>query len=271
MKNRMIFFCLVFCLAMSMLSGVSCVKMPAAGAEKATGKMVSGIVTTTGGVTAPSERVFLFKAEPNEPLRSAATDFLGRYRFVGLAPGQYMIQCVGVQQAFKIEDGDLKINMVIPGDAEKWTNIVPGKPPEVKLTPKKLEPKKEQESKDEASQTKKPVVISPAEKLGGIWTGFTSKGGFKMSLCPKNAYTEQYNRPADTLQPDQKHAGPKTINTEVTRYGFWSIQGNSFQGTISVEYEDGSQRTIQYRTGEVEDCIYFGDDEFCRIAPKCTK
>ena len=104
-----------------------------------------------------------------------------------------------------------------------------------------------------------------AKKLAGVWWGYSGSTETKIALC-ENGRFEDFSESSYSGSPSDS-GGNETMNWGTAGQqggsGAWCIQGTADSGTISVRYDNGKTRTIQYRSCGDQGCRLFDGRKLC--------
>ena len=95
----------IVCLALA-----GCVAPPPAG-DMQSGFSVWGYLGTSPTVPAPMRQVVLLDAKSGDPLASSQTNFMGKYTFNGLPPGQYVLDAPPIKRSVAVVDASVRVDI----------------------------------------------------------------------------------------------------------------------------------------------------------------
>ncbi|OKY76140.1 MAG: hypothetical protein BM485_02505 [Desulfobulbaceae bacterium DB1] len=239
---------------------VSCVTMTPPGSPE-TGYTITGFVGESPEVPAASEPVTLLDGNSERPITSDTTNFFGKYTFAGLPPGLYILQVRKIKWAVLLQDRSerLDIDLSAPEGAMNYGGHYA---------------KKAFAEKTAAQGSGAKVGTTPpagndaklAEQMAGIWWGYSGSTERKIALCPDGSYNDYRESGYSGSSADS--LGNQTMAWGTASQGggsgSWSIQGTTEQGTITVSYNNGKQKVIQYRQCGDRGCLLFDGNKLCR-------
>lgn len=231
-----------------------CATVPAGSPE--TGYSIHGFVGKGPQTAAPGATVLLIDGPTGQPLASKEANFLGKYAFSGLQPGHYQIKVDDKVRdvVLAAEDKRLDINLAsddgsmnyAEGAAEELAKSIAGAA---------------------SGQAAPPGPNDPelAKKMAGVWWGYSGSTETKIALCANGRFEDFSESSYSGSSTDA--GGNETMNwgnaNQAGGSGAWTIQGTAESGTISVNYDSGKTRTIQYRGAGEDGCRYFDGRKLC--------
>lgn len=235
-----------------------CATVPAG--NPATGYAIHGFVGKTAQTAAPGATVLLLDGATGQPLASTEANFLGKYSFAGLQPGHYWInvQDRSREVVLTAENQRLDLNLSAEDGALDYTAA----------GAQELAQALSGAQPGPAGTAAAPGPNDPelAKKLAGVWWGYSGSTETKIALCEGGRFRDFSESGFSGSSTDG--GGNQTMNwgsaSQGGGEGAWSIQGTADSGTISVRYDSGRTRTIQYRSCGDNGCLLFDGRKLCR-------
>ncbi len=254
-----LFFAIGAIAAISLLLA-SCATVPAGNSE--TGYTIHGYVGKDSQTAAAGTTVLLLNGGTGKALATDQADFLGKYDFQGLQPGHYQLKVGDIVQDVVVLEKNVRrdIDLSDPTGAMNYGDVG----------------MKELEAQIAAAVSGKAAPAGPndeklANQIAGTWWGYSGSTEIKYGLCPDGTYTDFSESGYSGTMSDSggNQTGAWGSASQSGGQGSWVIQGDTQSGTISVRYNDGSIRKIEYQLGNDEGCYMFDGRLLCRTSSKC--
>lgn len=127
----------------------------------------------------------------------------------------------------------------------------------------------------------RPSTASPAKgtvdnatlksEIAGTWWGYSGSTETKIGLCPGGRYVDYTESSYSGSSYDSGGDQTMAWGTAGQRgnSGYWSIQGDYQQGTISVQTDSGNQFTLKYSQVGEPGCLNISGKRLCRTSAQC--
>ena len=246
--------CYRIILTTGLLLIAGCATVPAG--DPQSGYSIHGYVGQSAQTAAPGASVLLFDGATDQPLASVEANFMGNYKFTGLQPGHYKVKVEGKTREVILtaENKRLDINLssedgsmnYAEGATEELTKAVVGAASGTAAPPGPNDPEL-------------------AKKMAGVWWGYSGSTETRIALCEDGRFQDFSESSYSGSSYDS--GGNQTMAwgsaSQGGGNGSWSIQGTEDSGTISVGYDNGKTRTIQYRSCGDQGCLLFDGTKLC--------
>jgi hypothetical protein len=273
---------------------------------KSKGPRIEGFVGQSSTVPASGVTVKLMDST-GRVLDMDDTNFFGKYRFNGVAPGYYIVQVNNIRREVLVKKGDKKkrldIDLSSATGAMNYSQLPsPQQPPP---TNQQTAPKPgggfgsapQQGGGLGQPQASGGGFGSAPQQGGGLGQPQASVGGFgsasqqggggimqqmaaryygfqgstetKAALCPNGVYYDA----SESGYSGQSH---NSLGNETMAWGTagqnqgqgrWTAQGTVQQGVITITYNDGSVTRVNYRAIDNQGCYNFNSTTMCRQGP----
>lgn len=249
---------------------ISCAVGPPAGNPQS-GYSIHGFVGKTANMPAMQENVLLINANTKQPVDMGKTNFLGKYTFVGLPPGLYVIQVGDKRLPVFLKNKNVRQDINLSAPSGKMDYTQDGMTELSKTLAAKSQPSSTgsagsggttgQVTRD-ASGWPPPYQKPPGRstwedsspekllyKFAGRWDSATSNTLHNIYLKPNGSFEDSYEAGYSGQFVDQ--GGSQTGNwgtagNEQTG-GRWTIRGTLRQGTITLIHRNGKRTNYRYQ------------------------
>ncbi len=231
---------------------------------------IVGYVGKSSMSAAPNQTVVLKKAEGGAALATTTTDIMGKYEFLGLRPGSYVLVVGPVKRGVKLSRADLRVDIDLSkptGEMDYLAGALEGG---------------SSTGASSAGGGSGGGASAPAPGpndedlmrwIAGHYFGFSgagvATGGTERNLvlCAGGRFhfsTESgYSGGAGTAEA-------WGTASQSGHSGRWSIQGTRRSGRIHLGYSNGEQETLSYEAGPEEGCFSFNGATMCyKAAARC--
>ncbi len=250
----------VLCLVITAIFFSSCATVPAGSSE--TGYTIHGFVGQDSQTAAPGTTVLLLNGGTGEALATDTADFFGKFDFQGLQPGHYQLKIGEIVQdvVLKAENVRRDIDLSNPAGAMNYADVG----------------MKELEEQVAAAAAGKAAPAGPndaklAAEMAGTWWGYSGSTETKIGLCPDGSFADFSESGYSGTMSDGggNQTGAWGSANQSGGQGSWAIQGTNQSGTITVRYNNGNTKSIEYRLANDEGCFKFDGRLLCRTSGKC--
>lgn len=240
---------------------VACASVPAGSPE--TGYAIHGFVGQNSESPAPGTTVLLMDGSSDRALATDQTNFFGKFSFQGLKPGHYRLKVGEIVQDVVLVSENVRrdIDLSKPNGA-----MVYGE--------QGIKELKEQLT---AAASGKAAPAGPndeklAQEMAGTWWGYSGSTETKYGLCPGGTFTDFSESSYSGSMSDGggNQTGAWGSAGSDSGQGSWVIQGTINSGTISIRYNDGSTRSMQYELDSGKGCYRFDGRLLCRQSTGCN-
>jgi hypothetical protein len=229
-----------------------CASVPAG--DPQSGYAIHGYVGQTTDTAAPGATVLLLDGPTDKALASTQANFMGNYKFTGLQPGHYKVKVNDKIREVVLAAENLRLDINLSaadgsmnyaeGAVEELTRAVAGA----------------------AGAPPGPNDPELASQIAGVWWGYHGSTETKIGLCEGGRFSDYSESSYSGRGFDS--GGNETMAwgsaSQGGGQGSWSIQGDADSGTISVRYDNGNTRTIEYRSCGEPGCLLFDGAKLCR-------
>ena len=230
--------------------GLGCAAAPAGSPE--TGYAIFGFVGQSSSQAAPGETVIIVDAASGQAVKSATTNFMGKYTVAGLPPGHYLVRAGKVERETVLsgENQRLDIDLSAPSGVMDYSKTGMAKT-----------------GGGGAGAPTGPNDVDLAKDIAGIWWGYAGKTETKLSLCPDGSFRD-FSESGFSGKFDND-GGAWGTASQSGGSGSWTIQGDGQSGTITLQYAGGKTQAVQYRQTGESGCLYFDQARLCRTQAGC--
>lgn len=220
---------------------------------KSSGGKIEGFVGRSSTVPAAGETVKLLDGESGKMLDMDETNFFGKYKFVNLEPGYYVIQVGKIRKEVMLKGKKKRLDIDLSADTGAMDYSKAGKM---------------------AGGSGKPAPAGPndqglMQQMAARYYGYQGSTESRTALCPNGSYY-------DTSESSYSGSGSDSLGNETMAWGAasqgqsggtWTVQGSVQQGVITVSYSNGSVSRINYRAIDNQGCYNFNSSTMCREGP----
>lgn len=230
-----------------------------------TGFSIKGFIGNSPTQAAPNTTVELIDGNSGDIIDGVSTNFFGKFKFTGLAPGIYILKVGSVQKKVYVKEKDVRMDIDL--SADNGTMDYAGhfiKEQQTASAPKT--------GAAPSGGQDKPNDTALAAQIAGTWWGYSGSTERKIGLCPDGTYMDYTESSYSGRSFDG--GGSETMAwgqaSQGGGAGTWAIQGDGQQGTIYVRYNNGSQTSLRYQQCGDPGCLLFNGNKLCRSSAKCN-
>ena len=224
---------------------------------------IKGFIGESASQAAPNTTVELLDGNTGAVIDGMSTNFFGKYKFKGIAPGVYIVQVESLQKKVYVKEKDVRLDIDLSaanGTMDYAGNILK----EIQKAPASKTTASGAPSNGENNTTL-------ASQIAGTWWGYSGSTERKIGLCADGTYMDYSESSYSGTSYDS--GGNETMSWgsagQNSGSGTWIIQGDGQQGNIYVTYTSGSQMTLNYRQCGELGCLLFNGNKLCRSSGSC--
>jgi len=238
----------------------SCASVPPGNAVS--GYTIHGFVAKDPQTPAPNATVLLLDGNTGQALATDDADFFGKFKFPGLQPGYYQLKVGEIVQDVVLTNENVRRDIDLSNPTGTMDYAAADR--------KKLAEQMAAAASGKAAPAG-PNDTTLAQQMAGTWWGYSGSTETKYGLCPGGTFTDFSESSYSGTMSDGggNQTGAWGNAGQDAGQGSWVIQGNSQSGTISVRYNDGSTRDIEYHVDGNSGCYSFNGRRLCRTSTQC--
>jgi hypothetical protein len=218
---------------------------------------IAGYVGKSSTAAAPGQNVVLYQKGKEAAVDSVTTNFLGRYKFSNLPPGEYVIKVGNVTREAVLAKKNLRIDIDLSAEG----GVMDYAKPAAAAAPPQAGPG--------AAGPSDPALL---QAMAGQWYSYSGSTERKVTLCPSGVYMSASESSYSGTMRDGggNQTGAWGAGSQNRGQGSWSVQGNQQQGVITLVEKDGSKSEVRYQATGEKGCYRFNGTTFCYAgAPSC--
>ncbi len=247
-------------MAASAILLTSCATVPAGSPES--GYSIHGFVGKDSQTAASGATVLLVNGTNGQALATKNANFMGKFAFSGLMPGHYQLKVGEIVQDVVLADENVRRDIDLSNPTGAMNYAAAGM--------------KELTDQMTSSASGKAAPAGPndaelASQIAGTWWGYSGSTETKIGLCPGGGYADYSESGySGTMHDAGGHqTGAWGSASQGGGQGSWVIQGTFESGTISVRYNDGGTRSMEYSQCGEEGCLMIDGRKLCRTSAQC--
>ncbi len=228
--------------------------------------VVEGFVGQSATQVAPGMSVKLIDGNSGQVVDIDNTNFFGKYKFKGVAPGYYRLQVGDIQRELVIkgakENKRLDIDLSAKGGAMDYSKA--GREPAAPASA----PKGKGSVGGSAAGANNATL---QQQIAGVWWGYAGSTERKIGLCPDGSYMDFRESGYSGRHYDSGgyQTGAWGAAGQSGGQGRWTIQGDTQSGVIHVQYNSGDTAQLRYNQIGNPGCLNIDGSKLCRESARC--
>lgn len=224
---------------------------------------IEGYVGHSSTQVAPGVSVKLINAANNQLVDIDNTGFFGNYEFTKVAPGHYLLQV-----------GEFKRELMIKSDAdeERIDIDLSAKSGIMDYSRAGSSPTPLGGAGNTASSGQPSANNAGLQQqIAGLWWGYAGSTERKIGLCPDGSYQDytESGYSGGMYDSGGYQTGAWGSASQSGGQGRWTIQGDSNNGVISVQYNNGQSTSLRYNQIGDPGCLNINGNTLCRQSASC--
>ncbi len=229
---------------------LGCATAPPAGSPE-TGYAVFGFVGHSSTQAAADETVVIVDAATGNAVKSATTNFMGKYTVSGLPPGHYLVRVGEREREVVLSDENQRLDVDLSSETGAMDYAKAGLAA----------------AAGGAGAPAGPNDTELAGQIAGTWWGYSGSTETKIALCPDGTFRD-YSESSYSGKFDHD-TGAWGAASQGGGSGNWTIQGDGQTGTITLQYSGGNTQAVTYKQTGESGCLYFNEIKLCRSSGSC--
>lgn len=235
------------------VAAVACSTVPVSVRGNASeGWGIAGYVGNSSTQAATGVEVKLRDVDTGAVLATATTDAVGKYEFLRLKPGSYVLESGKVQRKVLLPQRDLRVDL----DLSK---------PNGEMNYAAGAAKAAQSGGGAADPG--PSDAALMQSFAGRYYGYSAAGQMtggterRLTLCADGRFRYGSETAYSGFEGEWQQGGNSA------NQGRWSIQGSKGQGRIVLSYENGARDNVDFRAVDNKGCYSFNSSTLCFEGP----
>jgi len=229
------------------LSAVACSTVPVSvHGNAADGWGIAGYVGQSSTQAAPGVQVSLRDVDTGAVLAATTTDAVGKYEFLHLKPGTYLLESGKVQRRIALAQRDMRVDIDLSKPTGEMSYASAGA-----------------SGGGGAAADPGPSDAALMQAFAGRYYGYSAAGQMtggterRLTLCADGRFRYGSETAYSGFEGEWQQGGGNA------NQGRWSIHGSKQQGTIILSYENGARDKVSFRATDNQGCYSFNSSKLC--------